>query len=202
MKTIRLSSLGKTAVVLACAALAASSLTWRVSRAAAQDQSAADSKTAVVLVGHGGPARDFPRLKEYFAKHDEKSPETEQLEADMRDWPRTAENDPYWAGFMKVKHSLEASGRYQSVHAAFNEFCAPTLGAALEQAAAGHPESIIVASIMLTPGGSHSEKDIPKSIDAFKAAHPELKVIYAWPYSEQDIADLIQAQVERFIPAG
>lgn len=159
-------------------------------------------KISVVIVGHGAPAKDFPKLAEYFKLYDHNLEEAEELENELRNWPRNKDNDPYWAGFTKVIKVLKEKykNNYLSIHYAFNEMCAPTVLEALKNALANNPDIIIVTSIMFTPGGDHSEKDIPASIEIFQEEHPNIKVIYAWPYSEYALADFINRQLTKFIP--
>ncbi|MCX7798102.1 MAG: CbiX/SirB N-terminal domain-containing protein [Melioribacter sp.] len=157
-------------------------------------------KISVVIVGHGAPAKDYPKLSEYFKLHDTHSPEAEELENELRNWPRNEQNDPYWAGFTKIiKVFKEKFKNFHSVHYAFNEMCAPTIEEALKSALATNPDVILVTSIMFTPGGGHSEQDIPAAIEMFKEEHPNVKIIYAWPYSEVSLADFINSHLLRFI---
>ncbi|MGK9369245.1 sirohydrochlorin chelatase [Melioribacter sp. Ez-97] len=88
---------------------------------------------------------------------------------------------------------------FHSVHYAFNEMCAPTVGEALKKASEEKPDLILVTSIMFTPGGGHSEKDIPAAIEMFQEEHPEIKIEYAWPYSQEALADFINSHLLRFI---
>ncbi|OGU34827.1 MAG: hypothetical protein A2068_10395 [Ignavibacteria bacterium GWB2_35_6b] len=155
-------------------------------------------KISVIIVGHGAPAKDFPKLKEYFQLHEHGSAEAEALEEELLNWPRTAENDPYWAGFIEVVNDIKKSGKYFSVHYAFNEMCAPTVKEALKKSLEEKPDVVIVTSIMVTPGGGHSEKDIPAEIEVFREFYPGTKIIYAWPYDVSDISGLLMTQVNKF----
>lgn len=154
---------------------------------------------SLVVVGHGGVPNDYPNLKEFFRLHDKGGDEFEKIEEEMIHWPRTESNDTYWAGFMKVVGEIRNSGKYHSVHPAFNEFCAPTVDEALAAATAMKPDVIIVTSIMLTPGGVHSERDIPASIESFKDENPSIRIIYAWPYDLREVAQFVNAQSAKFI---
>lgn len=155
-------------------------------------------KISVIIVGHGAPAKDFPKLKEYFKMHDHGGAESEKIEEELINWPRTKENDPYWAGFMEVVNNIKKSNKYFSVHHAFNEMCAPTVKQALKESLEGKPDVVIVTSIMVTPGGGHSEKDIPAEIEVFREYYPDTKIIYAWPYDVSDIAGLLTGQINKF----
>ncbi len=157
-------------------------------------------KISVVIVGHGAPANDFPKLKEYFMLDGKHTPEAEEIEEELRNWPRNQNNDPYWAGFLRVIEKLKKENkRFYSIYYAFNEMCAPTIIQALEKAYQDKPDLIIVTSIMFTPGGGHSEKDIPASIEMFVEEHPEAKIIYAWPYDESSIANFIHSHLMKFV---
>lgn len=157
-------------------------------------------KISVIIVGHGAPASDFPKLKEYFKLHDTHTIEAEQIENELRNWPRNEKNDPYWVGFLKVIDEFKKKYKnFYSVYYAFNEMCAPTIEEALLNAYRDKPDLIIVTSIMFTPGGVHSEKDIPAAIEMFIEEHPDVKVVYAWPYSQEAIAELIYTQLIKFI---
>ncbi|MEJ5350708.1 MAG: CbiX/SirB N-terminal domain-containing protein [Melioribacteraceae bacterium] len=156
-------------------------------------------KISVVIVGHGAPAKDFPKLKEYFKLHDTHSIEAELLEKELRDWPRNADNDPYWAGFMEIINDFKKQNKeFYSVYYAFNEMCGPTIEEALEQAVHDNPDLIIVTSIMFTPGGNHSEIDIPEKIELFQENYPNIKIIYAWPYKTSDIVNMLTKQIKSF----
>ncbi|MCC6398319.1 MAG: hypothetical protein IT282_14995 [Bacteroidetes bacterium] len=154
---------------------------------------------SLVLVGHGGVPNDYPNLKEFFRLHDKGGDEFEKIEEEMIHWPRTESNDAYWAGFMKVVGEIRNAGKYLSVHPAFNEFCAPTVDEALAAATAAKPDVIIVTSIMLTPGGVHSERDIPASIESFREENPSIRIVYAWPYDLREVAQFVNMQSTKFI---
>lgn len=156
-------------------------------------------KASLVLVGHGGVPKDFPNLKKFFQLRDKGGEEFEKIEEEMIHWPRTEKNDSYWAGFMKVVGELGTSKAYYSVHAAFNEFCAPTVDEALSEAASRKPDVIVVASVMLTPGGVHSERDIPASVETFSKKNPGVRIVYAWPYDISEVSKFLSAHAAKFV---
>ena len=41
---------------------------------------------------------------------------------------------------------------------------------------------------MLTPGGEHSEVEIPAQVDEARVRHPGVEFAYAWPYAMSDVA--------------
>ena len=89
-----------------------------------------------ILVGHGGIPKGCPqelitKLKRLEAQRRAAKlpPTAEELELDtkIRQWPRTAETDPYQAGLETVAACLQAQLNGALFAVAYNEFCAPTL---------------------------------------------------------------------------
>jgi sirohydrochlorin cobaltochelatase len=118
-----------------------------------------------------------------------------ELDARMRAWPRTEQNDPVWAGSQELAGYLrQATGL--EVILGFNEFCAPALDEALDQAAA-RAGSVTVVTPMMTRGGEHSEIDIPAAIERARQRHPRLTVRYAWPFDPGAVAQFLAAQIAR-----
>ncbi len=163
----------------------------------------------IVLAMHGAPPLDFPRkeMAELFGLQGRleqvRGPGREalerrhaELEAKMQAWPRTAQNDPFWAAsFEMARHLAQASGC--EVYVGFNEFCAPSLDEALDQAAARRPARVVVVTPMMTRGGEHAEVDIPAAIQRARDRHPGLPIHYAWPFEVADVAQFLVAQIER-----
>jgi sirohydrochlorin cobaltochelatase len=168
----------------------------------------------ILLVGHGIPASDYPkeRLREFFRMHwddhaegagihEHGLSERDIRDKEIREWPRTPENDPYKYGVEAIAKRLEdRTGR--PVLVAYNEFCAPTVEQAVEDAIARGAKRIVVVPTMMTPGGGHSEEDIPKSIAASVKKHPNIQVVYAWPFEVDRIASTLSDHVERFGISG
>ena len=167
-------------------------------------------KTAIVLAMHGEPPRDFPRdeLARFFRLQAElmvAEPERrpplraayEELERRLRTWPRTAANDPFFAGAHALAQEL---GRQTGcpVVVGFNEFCAPTVEESVEQAVREGARLVLVVTPMMTPGGRHSEAEIPALVRQAAARHPSVQFIYAWPYSLSAVAALLAEQVRHF----
>ena len=165
-------------------------------------------RNVIVLAMHGVPPNDFPRseLAQFFALHArfEHAPGTGleharylELEKKVRNWPRTAHNDPYHAASLELAQELSrASG--SDVLVGFNEFCAPSLDEALDQAAAPGAESVLVVTPMMTRGGEHSEADIPAAIARARERHPGCEFVYAWPFPAADVAAFLAGQAARF----
>ncbi len=158
---------------------------------------------AVVLVGHGGVPRDCPRelvqrLKALEAgRRGSGLPPGEEeraLDERIRRWPRTATTDPYGAGLARVAEALRPLLGATELVVAFNEFCAPSLTEAIEDLVARGRQHIVVLPSMLTPGGVHSEVDIPEELAALRARHPEVAIGYAWPFDLAAVARLLASQ--------
>jgi len=167
-------------------------------------------KVVIVLAMHGAPPNDFPRheMAELFGLHarlehagEAERPALERrhavLDAKMRAWPRTPDNDPFYAGSCELAMQLrQVTGN--DVIVGFNEFCAPSLGDALDQAAAQAAERIIVITPMMTRGGEHSERDIPVAIRRMQERRPEIPIVYAWPFEVSEVARFLAAQISRY----
>jgi len=174
------------------------------------------SKLGVVLVGHGVPANDCPaeligelmglqwgagghhggaagsgRIAERIA----------QLDAKIRDWPRHAGNDPYKEGLERVAAALKPMLPSHLLVIGYNEFCRPSVPQALEQVIAQGAARVLVISAMVTPGGLHSELDIPHSIDAVRKKHPAVSIEYLWPFDIKEVASLFAGQIQRVCDA-
>jgi len=168
-------------------------------------------KTVVVLAMHGAPPRDFPRqdMAEFFALHSqleraggEERAAVErrhaELEAKMRAWPRSAENDPFYAASQELGQHLSQAVGFPVI-VGFNEFCAPSLDDALDEAAAEGAEKVVVITPMMTRGGEHSQVDIPDAIRAAQERHPAITMLYAWPFEISEVAQFLAAQIERHV---
>ncbi|MBK9306782.1 MAG: CbiX/SirB N-terminal domain-containing protein [Nitrospira sp.] len=166
-----------------------------------------DRMNGVVLVGHGGIPKDCPqdlvtRLKRLEAQRraakQPPSPEEMELDTKIRRWPRTAETDPYEAGLQAVAERLRSQLDGVLFGIAYNEFCAPTLEEAVEALIAQGATHITVTTTMFTPGGSHSEIEIPEILEHLRPQHPEVELCYAWPFDLQLVASTLAEQVRRF----
>jgi sirohydrochlorin cobaltochelatase len=112
----------------------------------------------------------------------------------MRVWPRSARNDPYYAGSQDLAQHLRQSTGLP-VLVGFNEFCAPSLDEALDQAAAAQPGRIVVVTPMMTRGGEHVEREIPASVGRAQSRHPGVRVEYLWPFDVSQVADFLAARI-------
>jgi sirohydrochlorin ferrochelatase len=161
---------------------------------------------AVVLVGHGAVPADCPRdlvtrLKALEGRRRATggavTSEEAELDARIRAWPRDAGSDPYGAGLEEMAARLRPLLAGARLVVAYNEFAAPTLDQAVESLAAGGAHSIAVVPSMLTPGGVHSEIEIPEAIARLRAAHPALDLRYVWPFDLDAVARLLAEHVRR-----
>jgi len=168
-------------------------------------------KAIIVLAMHGAPPLDFPpeEMTEFMRLHARgghtSKPDVgaqrlryEELEAKMRAWPRTGQNDPFYAGSQDLARQLRQESGIEVI-IGFNEFCAPTLDDALERAAAREAEKIVVITPMMTRGGEHSAIDIPEAIRRAQQKFPTQKIVYAWPFPTEDIARFLASQLIRFL---
>jgi sirohydrochlorin cobaltochelatase len=167
-------------------------------------------KSVIVLAMHGSPSRDFPRaeLAEFMSLHArlEASPVShspalesryEELEQKMRDWPRSPQNDPFFASSQDIAAALgHVIGL--DVILGFNEFCSPSLDEALERAASSGATRVFVVPPMMTRGGEHSEKDIAQAVKKAQEKHTDVRLVYAWPFETSEVAGFLATHVKRF----
>jgi sirohydrochlorin cobaltochelatase len=161
----------------------------------------------VILVGHGGIPKGCPqelvtRLKRLEAQRRtaKQPPSAEEIELDntIRQWPRTAATDPYQSGLEAVAAELRARLDGVLFAVAYNEFCTPTLEESVEELIRQGATEIIVTTTMFTPGGSHSEVEIPEILDHLRPQHPGIELRYAWPFDLGLVASTLAEQVKRF----
>lgn len=165
-----------------------------------------DGQEAVILIGHGGVPRDMPRqwvteLKrlegERRAKGGEPSPEEEEADRRIREWPRTPENDPYRMGILNLAEHLDPLLGGRKLVIAYNEFCAPSIEQAVAELAGEGIRRIALVTTMVTPGGSHADGEIPEEVSRLRQIFPEVDLQYAWPFDLGKVAELIGHQVGR-----
>jgi sirohydrochlorin cobaltochelatase len=157
-------------------------------------------KKGVILVGHGAAAKDCPRelvmrLKALEAQRQrtggEPSPEEAELDVRIRRWPRTTQNDPYKTGLESLADHLRAGLNGTALAVAYNEFCSPSLEEAVEGMISDGIQEIAVIPSMMTPGGVHSEVEIPNILNKLRTDHPDAKIHYAWPFDLSRVAQLL-----------
>ena len=165
-------------------------------------------ETVIVLAMHGEPPEDFPKEEfgEFFRLHAQvemgrlQDPQRREryaeLDARIRNWPRTAGNDPFYAGSQAMADQLrKATGK--EVIVGFNEFCGPSIDEALEQAVARKVAKVIIITPMMTPGGGHSEIEIPALAKRARDRHPDISIVYAWPFNLSKVAQFLAEQIDR-----
>ncbi len=165
----------------------------------------------MLLVGHGAPPSDAPpglarRVKGLESQRraaggGPPSAEEAALDAELRAWPRTPANDPYREGLLRLAERLRPLLGGAPLALAFNEFCAPTIAQAVAELAAAGAERIVVVPTMMTPGGVHSELEIPEELAALRERHPGLAIDYAWPFDLDAVARLLAERVDAVAPA-
>lgn len=167
----------------------------------------APHKQGVILVGHGGIPKDCPqdlvtRLKRLEAQRRaaKRPPSAEEMELDakIRRWPRTAATDPYQSGLEAVAAVLRPHLNGVLFALAYNEFCAPTLEESVADLIKQGATDIIVTTTMFTPGGSHSEVEIPEILEHLRPQYPGVELRYAWPFDLQRVASTLAEQIRRF----
>ena len=161
----------------------------------------------VILVGHGGIPKDCPqelvtRLKRLEAQRRAAkvlpTPEEIELDTKIRRWPRTAETEPYQAGLETVAARVRTQLNGALFAVAYNEFCAPTLEESVEELIEQGATEITVTTTMFTPGGSHSEIEIPEILERLRAQYPHVTLHYAWPFDLTIVAKMLAEQIKRF----
>jgi len=163
-------------------------------------------KKGVILVGHGGVPKDCPyelvtKLKRLEAQRSvsvaSPSPEEVELDNRIRNWPRNPETDPYKAGLESLASHLKPLLGDTFFSVAYNEFCSPTLEEAVEDLIKAGAEEISVVPSMFTPGGSHSEFEIPKILKEMQNRYPSVTLQYAWPFDLNQVAKLLSEQIKQ-----
>jgi sirohydrochlorin cobaltochelatase len=163
-------------------------------------------KIGVILVGHGGIPKDCPRdlvmkLKrlegERRTKGQPASSDEMELDLRIRRWPRNAQTDPYQTGLQHLASELQPLLGDALFSVAYNEYCAPTLEEAAEELVRQGATDITVLTTMFTPGGAHSEIEIPETLDHLRRAHPDIILRYAWPFDLKLVAGMLIRQLEQ-----
>ncbi len=161
----------------------------------------------MVLVGHGGVPRDYPRERlatlrglEARRRASGSPPSAEEvaLETELRQWPRTAATDPYQAGLERLAAHLRPRLAPARLVLAYNEFCAPTVAEAVRALVAADVRDIVAVPSMFTPGGVHAEVEIPETIRALRSEFPHVCLRYAWPFAGEHLAAFFVDHLQRF----
>jgi sirohydrochlorin cobaltochelatase len=166
-----------------------------------------ETKEAVVLIGHGGTASDTPRalvseLKRLEGERQARkgltmTPREADLDKQVREWPRTPETDPYKYGVEAIAALLAPKLGGRRLTIAYNEFCAPSVEAAIDGLVDEGFGRIQLISTMFTRGGIHAEFEIPEIVVQARKKHNGLTIDYAWPFEPAVIADFLAARLSR-----
>jgi sirohydrochlorin cobaltochelatase len=81
---------------------------------------------------------------------------------------------------------------------AYNEFCTPTLAEAVRVLVAEGITDIVAVPSMITPGGTHTELEIPESIDELRRELPGVDIHYAWPFAAEHLAAFFVEHLRQF----
>jgi len=168
-------------------------------RPALAREPARSCERVIVLAMHGVPPVDFPprELGELTALHGgpgSRPARLDAIQARIRSWPRTDANDPYWSGARRLASALAREAACPVI-VGFNEFCDPTIEAAVDEAVALAPREILVVTPMLTRGGTHAEAEIPAAIERARARHPGVEIRYMWPVEAGIVARFLASLV-------
>ncbi|MDC0205688.1 CbiX/SirB N-terminal domain-containing protein [Nitrospinae bacterium] len=166
-----------------------------------------NNKQAVILIGHGGLPNDIPKniVEDFMKIHKQRirtgiditSKEIE-LDSTIRNWERTPESDPYKSGLEKLANHLAPQLEGFILKTAYNEFCYPSIEQAADELVNENVTEVILITTMITPGGSHSEKEIPEEVDDLRKKYPKISFQYAWPYDLDIFANLLSGHIKRF----
>ena len=166
----------------------------------------------VVLIGHGAPATDCPpqligelMSLEWRGNQPGDAPQHQtdgraaELDAKIRGWPRREGNDPYKAGLERLAAALKSLIPTDLFAIGYNEFCRPTIAEAIDDVIRRGATRVVVLPTMMTPGGIHSEHDIPAALEAVRRVHPGMTIDYLWPFNLEAVATLLAAHVKAVI---
>jgi sirohydrochlorin cobaltochelatase len=81
----------------------------------------------------------------------------------------------------------------------YNEFCFPSIEQAADHLAEENITKVILITTMITPGGSHSEREIPEEVEALRLKYPKMDFQYAWPYDLDLFSNLLSDHIINFL---
>jgi sirohydrochlorin cobaltochelatase len=125
-----------------------------------------------------------------------------ELDAKIRGWPRHEGNDPYKAGLERLAASLKPLIPTELFAIGYNEFCRPTIAEAIAKVIGQGATRVVVLPTMMTPGGVHSERDIPRALEEVRQAHPGVTIDYLWPFDLASVAALLASHVHKALAAS
>ena len=165
-------------------------------------------KKAVILIGHGGLPADIPKeiVEDFMKIHKtrvrtgtSKTSKEKELESTIRNWERTPESDPYKSGLEKLASHLAPRLEGFILKTAYNEFCYPSIEQAADELVNDGVKEVILITTMITPGGSHSEIEIPEEVEALGLKFPSVSFQYAWPYDLDAFSILLSDHINKFV---
>jgi sirohydrochlorin cobaltochelatase len=165
------------------------------------------SKQAVILIGHGGLPSDIPnpliqelqmlKSQRKAKKIPEPSPREIEVDKMIRTWPRTPKTEPYQFGLEAIGTRLKERLGSIRLQLAYNEFCEPSLEEAIPALVKEGFNKIVIVTTMFTPGGGHSEVEIPEIVESAKKQYPGIELQYAWPFDLNDAADFLFSHLKK-----
>ena len=93
---------------------------------------------------------------------------------------------------------MEKHLRNIPVVTAYNEFCAPSIEQAVKDLTNDGVHKVALITTMLTPGGTHSEKEIPAEVAKLRHQFPDVEISYAWPFDLEKVAGLLANHISNF----
>ncbi|MZG53748.1 MAG: hypothetical protein F3742_09030 [Nitrospinae bacterium] len=165
-------------------------------------------RKAVILIGHGGLPSDIPKdiVEDFMKIHKSRvrmgtpiTSKEKELESIIRNWERTPESDPYKSGLEKLATHLAPRLEGFVLKTAYNEFCYPSIEQAADELVKEGVTEVILITTMITPGGSHSELEIPEEVEDLRIKHPEISFQYAWPYDLEAFSVLLSDHIHNFV---
>ena len=166
-----------------------------------------EKKSGLILIGHGGLPSDIPKeiVEDFMKVHKHRvrtgTPITlkeKELDKVIRFWARSPATDPYKYGLEKLAAHLAPQLEDYILMTAYNEFCYPSIEQAADVLAEKGVTQVILVTTMITPGGSHSEKEIPEEIEALRLKYPDVNYQYAWPYDLGIFSNLLADHIINF----
>jgi len=166
-----------------------------------------DKKSGVILIGHGGLPSDIPKevVEDFMKIHKQRvragtpiTSKEKELDNVIRFWTRSPETDPYKYGLEKLAEQLAPRLKDYILITAYNEFCYPSIEQAADVLAEKDITEVILVTTMITPGGSHSEREIPEEVEDLRLKYPNVNYEYAWPYDLGIFSDLLAGHINSF----
>ena len=166
-----------------------------------------DKKSGVILIGHGGLPSDIPKevVEDFMKIHKQRvragtpiTPKEKELDNVIRFWKRSPETDPYKYGLEELAEQLAPRLKDYILITAYNEFCYPSIEQAADVLAEKDITEVILITTMITPGGSHSEREIPEEVEALRLKYPKINYEYAWPYDLGIFSNLLADHIINF----